>query len=164
MNAVDYMSKIEMNQGSFDYALYGDGVGIGDPGYYVLKIEKGVKPEDVNIDWTFNDGVNREQEQWRRERTILSNYAEAGYFLDDPKIELLHNRFIVMSRGDIYHGLYDIKNDTTLIGSGGSPWHGFIESDKSLDHRNKEEYKRKYKDWMRKNYHDEIEAIMKSSL
>ncbi|MDW3209095.1 MAG: hypothetical protein R8N23_04465 [Reichenbachiella sp.] len=69
-NFVDYHSKLEVEAGNFNYALFLDGVGIGDPGYTVVKLEKNLDPEDLYIKWTPSEGinydVNHEQIDWFR--------------------------------------------------------------------------------------------------
>ena len=75
-NFVDYHSKLDIDEGDFNYALYLDGVGIGDPGYTVVKLEKNINPEDVYIKWTPSDGINydinHEQIEWFRDRKRIS--------------------------------------------------------------------------------------------
>ncbi|MEA4985253.1 hypothetical protein SDC9_42969 [bioreactor metagenome] len=159
-NSVDYHSKLEIDSGDYIYALYLDGVGIGDPGYTVVKLEKNINPEEVYIKWTPREGINyeenKEQIEWFRERIILENYDEAGFHTQNPKIEYINNRYIVFSRGGYYYGLYDIflKKDTFNIGS---PWHEWREKSgyKSEKYdRNKE--KKLYDEWIKNNIHAEI--------
>tara|TARA_B110000908_G_scaffold154334_1_gene191566 strand:- start:110 stop:676 length:567 start_codon:yes stop_codon:yes gene_type:complete len=166
-NYVDYHSKLEIETGDFNYALYLDGVGIGDPGYTVVKLEKNIKPEDVYIKWTPSDGinyeVNHEQIEWFRERKILKNYAEAGFHTHNPKIEYINKRHIVFSRGGYYYGLYDLilEKDTFNIGS---PWNEWINKSgyKSEKYdRNKEE--KQYDEWIKNNIHDEIKNYISNN-
>jgi len=158
-NSVDYHSKLEIDSGDYNYALYLDGVGISDQTYKVVKLEKKINPEDVYLKWTPREGINyeenKEQIEWFRERIILESYDEAGFHTQNPKIEYINNRYIVFSRGGYYYGLYDIflKKDTFNIGS---PWHEWRNKsgNKSEKDRNKE--KKLYDEWIKNNIHAEI--------
>ena len=163
-NYMDFHSSIEPAEGEFNYGLYFDAVGIGDPGYYILRLEKDIIPEDVYVEWTPQNGVNKEQNKWVKDRTVLFNYAEAGFHTSDPKLNLIENRFVVFSRGGYYYSLYDIKikKDTFNIGS---PWNDFREksgySSEKFD-REKEEFA--YTEWIKQNVHKEIENYIKNEI
>ena len=98
-NYIDYKEHIETVD--FNYGFYMDSWGIGDQGYYVLRLEKNISPKEVYVEITTKDGINLDHQEWMDERTILFNYAEAGYHHKSPKIKLMFNRFLVFERGGI---------------------------------------------------------------
>jgi hypothetical protein len=166
-NYIDYHSTLEVDTGNFNYALYLGGVGIGDPGYTVVKLEKNINPEDVYIKWTPSEGinyeVNHEKIEWFRERIILENYDEAGFHTQNPKIEFINNRHIVFSRGGYYYGLYDIliNKDTFNIGS---PWHEW--RDKSgyrSEKYNRDIEGKLYNEWIKNNLHSNIKHYISTN-
>ena len=124
-NYLHYLQHIETEDSDYNYSLYNDGVGIGDPGYYVLKLDKTINPKELYIKWNFRTGTDSKDIDWITKKQILFNYDEAGLFTQNPKIEIINDRFLVMSRGGFYFGLYDIKfqKDTFNIGS---PWNNWI--------------------------------------
>ena len=166
-NCVDYHSKLEMDIGDFNYALYLDGVGIGDPGYTVVKLEKNIKPEDVYIKWTPSEGinyeVNHEKIEWFRDRKILENYAEAGFHTQNPKIEYINKRHIVFSRGGYYYGLYDIvlEKDTFNIGSPWNEWRN--KSGYKSEKYDRDKEKKLYDVWIKNNIHEEIKHYISTN-
>jgi hypothetical protein len=159
-NNLDYIQHIETSQ--YNYALYEDTWGIGDPGFYVLKLEKYISPKDVYLEMTF-DGVNREHDRWVRERTILFNWSEAGFHTSSPKIKLINNRFLVFERGGFDYALYDILLEKVIMNRS-SPWHAFIEeSGYSSPKRDKEREEKEYIKWVKLNIHDQINDYIKSN-
>lgn len=162
INYMDYQSHIEPNKGNYNYGLYLDAVGIGDLGFYVLKIEKDINPKDVYVEWNPKTGSNKEQDQWIMERTILFNYAEAGFHTSNPKIEIVNNKFLVMSRGGYYHGLYDIEKHE-MIYDDGSPWNTWHATlDDSLKHGKYDKQRDKvlFGKWMKDNVHAKIDSVI----
>ncbi|SFU73300.1 hypothetical protein [Pontibacter akesuensis] len=115
LNYVDYIEHIESPDGLYNYCLYEDALGISDPGFSVLKIEKNVDPETIYINWSFENGVSEEDREWMLSREILANYEESSSYASDPKIDLIDNRFLVFSRGGYMFGLYDTKLETAII-------------------------------------------------
>jgi len=108
INYLDYYQHIESPDGKYNYGLYSD-FSIGDPGYVVLKLEKGINPKELKIDYSLKDGISDDDADWMYSKEILSNYDEASYYCKDPKIELIDNRFLVFSRGGYMFSLYDVK-------------------------------------------------------
>jgi hypothetical protein len=166
-NYIDYHSKLEVDTGNFNYALYLDGVGIGDPGYTVVRLEKSISPEDVYIKWTPSEGinydVNHEKIEWFRERIILENYDEAGLFTSDPKIEIINNRHLVFSRGGYYFGLYDLKisKDTFNIGS---PWNEWLDkSGYKSEKYDKDKEEKAYGQWIKENLDTKIRDYIETN-
>lgn len=60
--------------------------------------------------------------------TLFWNYSEAGDHYNNPKIEILKERYLVFSRGGMYHSLYDLRQRTVLVNDE-SPWNSFQESE-----------------------------------
>ncbi|MCP2044750.1 hypothetical protein [Pontibacter sp. HSC-36F09] len=160
-NYLDYKEHIETT-GRYNYAFYMDSWGIGDQGYYVLQLEKDINPKDVYVEINM-DGINHEQQDWMDNRTILFNYAEAGYHYQNPNIKLIDNQFLVFSRGGYFYGLYDLKTqkDTFNIGS---PWNEFIEKSGYYSEKiNREKEEKEYTSWVEKNIHDNIRKYIRAN-
>ena len=158
-NYLDMKEKVTTNE-KYNYAFYMDTWGIGDQGYYVLQLDKNTKPEDVYVEINFEDGINKEQNNWVKERMILFNYAEAGYHSSNPNIKLINNRFLVFSRGDFYYSLFDIKlqKDTFNITS---PWNDFIaQSGYYSEKIDRDKELKAYTKWIEENTHKKIEAYI----
>ncbi len=153
-NYIDYKQHIETDD--FNYGFYMDTWGIGDQGYYVLKIEKNISPKEVYVEITAKDGINLKHRDWMDERTILFNYAEAGYHHKSPMIKLIDNRFLVFERGGFNYGLYDLKlqKDTFNISS---PWNTFVaESGYKSERYDRKKEEEEYTKWVKNNIHDKI--------
>ena len=159
-NYLDLKEKITSNE-KYNYAFYMDTWGIGDQGYYVLQLDKNIKPEDVYLEINM-DGINIEQSEWVDKRTVLFNYAEAGFHTTEPGIKLIENRFLVFSRGGYFYSLYDInmQNDTFNIGS---PWNAFRDKSKySSEKFDRDKEEKAYTEWIKENVHKKIENYMQS--
>lgn len=139
-------------QGS-KFILLTDIAGFEDRGWYVYEL-----PGGAALTSHMKDG---------RDRTgvLFWNYSEAGEHYDHPSISLLQDRFLVFSRGGLYHSLYDVKARKVLVNDE-SPWHSFITS----------EQHRIYGDeappgmdgtgmdaWVRSNLHSKIERIVSAN-
>ena len=108
LDYIEYVQHIESPDKKYNFCLYRDLIGIGDPGFVVLKLEEEIDPKKVRVSWnSTNDSLCKDQ-NWLRLKIILYDYDELSYFTYDPKIELLENRFLVFSRGGLYFGLYDL--------------------------------------------------------
>lgn len=57
MNYLDYYQHIESPDGKYNYGLYSD-FSIGDPGFLVLKLEKGINPKELKIDYILKTVYN----------------------------------------------------------------------------------------------------------
>lgn len=115
LNYVEYIEHIESPDGMNNYCLYADNIGISDPGFSVLKIDKNVDPKTLYLNWTFENGMSEEDREWMLSREILANYEESSSYASDPKIDLIENRFLVFSRGGYMFRLYDTKLETAII-------------------------------------------------
>ena len=147
----------------YNYALYMDTWGIGDQGYYVLQLEKVIKPEEVYVEINFSDGINEKQNEWLKERTILFNYSEAGFHHSEPNIQLLNNRHLVFSRGGYYYSLYDLKLQKDTFNDS-SPWHSYRESGTSQSEKfDRQKVGKAFDLWMSKNLSKKIENYIKEN-
>ncbi len=162
MNYLDYIQHVESSDGKYYYGLYSD-FSIGDPGFLVLKLDKKNNPKDLKINYSWRHGITGDDAEWMRERTVLYNYDEAGQFCNDPKLEIINDRFLVFSRGGYYFGLYDLKisKDTFNIGS---PWNEWLDNSgyKSEKHdRDKEE--KAYGQWIKQNLDTKIKNYIETN-
>ena len=95
---------------------------------------------------------------------IFWNYSESGNNIENPKIEIVNNRYLVFSRGGYYHSLYDIKNKKVLVNDE-SPWGSFLLSEeyKLLDEDDTTEDMYFYMDkWVNRNLHTKIKQMITS--
>jgi hypothetical protein len=162
-NYFDYSQHVKSPDGNFNYCLYFDNVGIGDPGYYVLKLDKKVDPEKLYINWNFKKGTKAEDTEWIRRKQVLCNYDEAGLFTSNPKLEIINNRHLVFSRGGYYFGLYDLKTEKDTFNIG-SPWHEWLDksgyTSEKYD-RDKEEIA--YGQWIKENLDTKIRDYIETN-
>lgn len=156
LNYLSYCQHLKSPDGQYNYCLYFDGIGMGDPGFYVLKLKKNIDPEKLKIDWNFKTGTKSEDIDWINKHQILFNYDEAGLLTSNPKIELINERHIVFSRGGYYFGLYDLESqkDTFNIGS---PWNEFREKSGYISEKyDKKKEEKAYGHWVKLNISDRI--------
>jgi len=147
----------------YNYALYMDTWGVGDQGYYILQLEKNINPEEVYVEINFSDGIDKKQNEWVKERTVLFNYSEAGFHHSDPNIQLINNRHLVFSRGGFYYSLYDLKLQKDTFNES-SPWHRFRESGtyESEKFDRKKEGKA-FDEWISENLNKKIEEYIEEN-
>lgn len=159
---LEYVEYIPSPDKKWNYGLYVDNVGIGDLGFYVLKLEKEIDPKHLKIRWRFNDGISQEDVDWLERKTIFSNYEEAGYNASNPKIKIIEEKYLVLSRGGFYYSLYDLKSDSVILNLD-SPWNSWRETyerpaDYSHDADKEEEL---YDKWIEENLHNKILTYLK---
>ncbi len=160
LNYLDYIQHVESPDGKYNYGLYSD-FSIGDPGFLVLKLEKTINPKTLKIDYSIRHGISPNDADWMYSRQILSNYDEAAYFCNNPKLELINYRFLVFSRGGYMFALYDTKinKDTFNISS---PWNAWLDQsdmkNKKLD--SKKEHS-EYEQWIKFNLDKKIKDYIK---
>ena len=134
------------------YVLYFSMAGFDDTEWQILKWKK--------VDWNKNDKISKklvknckfkfEDNETAKEcnfTPIAFNYDEGPKNLNDVKIFITKD-FLVLERGNLYHSLYDLKNNQLIINNE-SPW-------ASCKAKNKEELNK----WIRENLHDKIEKII----
>lgn len=161
LNYIDYIQHIESPDKKYNYCLYSDAIGIGDPGFKVLKLDKEINPKTLKVRWNFKKGIDRKDGEWLYLRQILYNYEESSYYATDPKIEIINNRFLVFSRGGYYFGLYDIKLQKDIINIC-CPWSDWasqnIWTEKGTNYKGDipKDEKSDYGLWIEKNIHNKI--------
>tara|TARA_B110000967_G_C18646085_1_gene440962 strand:+ start:65 stop:634 length:570 start_codon:yes stop_codon:yes gene_type:complete len=167
MNYLDYYQHIESPNGKYNYGLY-SGFSIGDPGFLVLKLEKGINPKELKIDYSLKNGISGEDADWMYSREILNNYDEASQYCKDPKIELIDNRFLVFSRGGFMFSLYDIKIEKDTFNNC-CPWNEWasqnIWAEKGTDYKGPipMDEKSDYGIWIKKNIDRKINEYIQSN-
>lgn len=132
-----------------DYLLFTDISGFGDRTWYVYELSAKSK---------MTDDIKRAH---NKNGVIFWNYSEAGNQTEDPKIEILDNRYLVFSRGHYYHSLYDIENKKLLFNYI-SPWGSYVlspEFRKLPDNTTYDEEIRLMDLWVEKNIHQRIKNI-----
>ncbi len=143
------------------FALFYDYPDSGDPSWHVFKFEKSVdlKKFRIPIDYAENSGQSGGQVNGQ---CIMWNWSEAGDHVTKPKIIIIDN-YLVFMRGGLYHGLYDIKKDKTII-TYDSPWHTFHNDyyKKHKDNKNLDRYELMpvFYEWKVKNIHNPIKEII----
>jgi hypothetical protein len=149
-NYLQYAQRIESPDGQFNYCLYLDGVGIGDSGYYVLKLEKSIDPEKLWINYSIIKGLSIKDSEWIESKQILFNYDEAELFTLNPKIELIKNRYLVFSRGGYSIGLYDVKLEKAIVNIA-SPWNEWYGREIRFEKYNRKREELEYGQWIQQN-------------
>jgi hypothetical protein len=163
LNYLDYSQHIESPDGKYNYCLYIDNLGIGDPSFYVLKLDKSINPEKLKIKWSFKNGISNKDSEWIKNRQVLYNYDEAGLFTSNPKIEIIEKRFIVFSRGGYCFGLYDLKLEKDTFNTG-SPWNDwFSQSGMTNDKCDREKEESAYRKWIETNLDNKIKDYIKKN-
>lgn len=134
------------------YVLYFSMAGFDDTEWQILRWKK--------VDWNKNDKISKklvknckfkfEDKETAKEcnfTPIAFNYDEGPKNLNDVKIFITKD-FLVLERGNLYHSLFDLKNNQLIINNE-SPW-------ASCKAKNKEEMNKCIKE----NLHDKIEKII----
>ena len=147
------IQAIEIPNESIHFILLTDISGFDDRAWYVYQLP--VRPGLTKKMNTAHD----------EEGALFWNYSEAGDHSDNPKIEIQKGRYLLFSRGGLYHSVYDLRHKAVLVNDE-SPWGAFLESD---------QYK-KYGDklppgtkgtamdvWVRENLHKKIEQIIRDA-
>lgn len=160
-NYLSYLQQIKSPDGKSIYCLFLDGVGIGDPGYYILKLDNNIDPSKVYIKWNTKNGVSEKDSKWLKDKTIFEGYEEGKYFSDNPNISIINNRFLVFSRGGLKFSLYDIELQKIIVHSG-SPWNSWHETIPAEISNNKSKAKDSYKKWIQINLQSKIETYIYS--
>jgi len=144
------IQAIEIPTQNIRLVLLTDIAGFGDRAWYVYQLPIGA-------------GLTKQMKTGHdTEGVLFWNYTEAGDHYDNPKIEILKDKYLVFSRGGLFHSLYDLQQKAVLVNDE-SPWNSFQES---------EQFK-KYGEkppsgtpgtamdvWVRENLHRKIERIV----
>ena len=148
----DYLFQQFIEYENDVYILYFSMAGFDDTEWQILKWKK--------EEWNKNDKIDKklvenckfkfEDNETSKEcnfTPIAFNYDEGPKNLNDVKI-FIKNDFLVMERGNLYHSLYDLKNNKLIINNE-SPW-------TSCKGKDKEEMNK----WIKENLHNKIEEII----
>lgn len=167
INYLDYYQHIKSPNRKYNYGLYSD-FSIGDPGFLVLKLEQGINPKKLKIDYSLKNGISADDADWIYSREILNNYDEASQYCKDPKIELIDNRFLVFSRGGYMFSLYDIKIEKDTFNNC-CPWNEWasqnIWAEKGKDYKGQipKNKKSDYGIWIEKNLEKKIKEYIEKN-
>ncbi|PJC36766.1 hypothetical protein CO046_04040 [Candidatus Peregrinibacteria bacterium CG_4_9_14_0_2_um_filter_53_11] len=134
----------------------------GDPGWYVLKFDQGTDLKKLNIPTSYISGASEEEKEWLN-KSVLWNWSEAGDDTRNPHIKIIENRWLVFIRGGLYYGLYDIKENRTIVDIH-SPWHTWIYSldDDKYEALTIDERKKDFSNWKKQNMQKVIENTINS--
>ncbi len=145
------LQTIELKDKDLKYLLFTDLSGFGDRAWYVYEI-----PFESSITKKMKDAHNTDD-------VLFWNYSEAGNNTDGASLKLINKEYILFSRGNFYHSLYDIEKRQVLLNFE-SPWASFIESDQyKLNGENTDhEAQMKLMDkWVLENIHSKIHVLLK---
>jgi hypothetical protein len=156
-NSMKFQQKVESPDGKYNYCLYLNSGGFGDPGFWVIKLDKRVDPKKIYIDSVGHIRDWKEVTKWIKDRQILSNYDEGGKYTSNPKIEIRSNRFLTLSRGGFYFELYDIKLDKAIFNTF-SPWGDWSPTSTAMkaDKLDDDLVKKEYGEWIKVHLNDPI--------
>ena len=132
-----------------DYLLFTDISGFGDRTWYVYELP---------MNSAMTDDIKQAH---NKKGVIFWNYSEAGNQTEDPKIEIMDNKYLVFSRGYYYHSLYDIESRKVLFNYI-SPWGSYIlspEYKKQAENTTYDEEMHLMDIWVEKNIHQRIKNI-----
>jgi len=136
----DYLYQQKVEYGNEYYVLYFTMAGFDDMQWDIIKIKKS--------NWDGKERLSREKvEKDNSIEKILWNYDEGAKNRENIRI-FIQNDYLIMERGNLYHSLYDIKNEKVLINEE-SPWH-----------KAEEDGKEGLNKWIKENSHDKIERII----
>jgi len=145
---------LEVPGGNVQFVLLTDASGLEDRTWYVYQA-----PIGAEIDSKMETGHDTEG-------ALFWNHSESGIHQDKPKIEILKGRFLVFSRGGLYHSLYDLRQQAVLVNDP-NPWHSFQESEQAKNKGDKAQpgaTQAGMDAWVRDNLHRKIEAIIKGTI
>jgi len=148
----DYLYQQDLEYKDDIYVLYFSMAGLDDTEWQILKWKKQDWNKSDRIDLSIVEDCKSQYENNEKSKQcnfipIAFNYDEGPKNLNDVKI-FIKNDFLIMERGNLYHTLYDLKNEKLILN---------IESPfASSKAKNKEEMNK----WIKKNLHNQIEQII----
>lgn len=163
-NSMKFHQKVESPDGKYNYCLYLNTAGFGDPGFWVVKLDKSVNPKKIHVDSSRHVRDWKEVTRWVLKNQIIGNYDEGGEFTANPKLELLNKRFLVLSRGGYYFELYDLKLDKAVFNTD-SPWNDWIPTSTTMkaDKLDMDLARKDYGEWIKTNLNDPIAEYMRKN-
>lgn len=148
----DYLFQQYVEYKDDIYVLYFSMAGFDDTEWQILKWKKQDWNKSDKIDLKLVEDCKFKFEDNEKSKEcnftpIAFNYDEGPKNLNDVKI-FIKNDFLVMERGNLYHTLYDLKNQKIILNEE-SPW-------TRSNAKDKEEMNK----WIKENLHDKIEKII----
>ena len=159
---LDFIQKLDSPDGKNVFALYYGIAGGGDHEFHIFKFPKNMDPEQLTIPrsyWSHN--ADKEARKWTN-YSLLFNWSEDGSHSHNPEIKLFKDRYLVLIRGGLYHSLYDIKTNNTILNFD-SPWHEYVYSDEYESLKPKPTHSQRKKlleNWKKKYLHNPISKIV----
>lgn len=133
-----YQQKVEYNNDY--YILYFTMAGYDDMQWDIFKMPKN--------NWNGKERLSIEAvEKDNLLEKILFNYDEGAKNIENIRL-FIKDHYLIMERGNLYHSLYDLKNQKIIINEE-SPWH-----------QAKGEGKEALNKWVKENLHDKIAEII----
>jgi len=148
-----YKSPVQMLEapgGNVQFVLLTDVSGFVDRAWYVYQI-----PIGADIDSRMETGHDTEG-------VLFWNHSETGIHQSKPIIEIVKGRFLVFSRGGLYHSLYDLRQQTVLVNDP-NPWSSFQKSVQAGNQAQPGAAQAGMDAWVRDNLHRKIEALIKGT-
>lgn len=145
------LQTIELKDKNLKYLLFTDLAGFGDRAWYIYEI-----PFESDI-------TKKMKEAHNKDNVLFWNYSEAGNNVDDPKLKLVNKKYLLFSRGNFYHSLYDLEKKQVLLNYE-SPWASFVGSDQYKLHGENAEHEKQMKlmnTWVYQNIHSKIHVLLK---
>ena len=161
-NYLDFLQKLESPDGESIFALYHGIAGYSDHEYHVFKFPKEMDPEKLLIPRSYwSHKADEEARKWAR-YSLFFNWSEDASHRRNPEIKIFKNKYLVLIRGGLYHSLYDIEADNTIVNFR-SPFHKYLRSEeyKSLEPKPTFSQRKKLlEDWKKQNLHNPISEIV----
>jgi len=92
-----------------------------EPSWHIYKFPVSISPEEAKVNQSHN-GSDALGNSSRGGELLFGNWAEGGDHSQDAFLEVRDERFLVFSRGGLYHSLYDLLCGGVLINEE-NPWH-----------------------------------------
>ncbi|MCL5038158.1 MAG: hypothetical protein M1269_13770 [Chloroflexi bacterium] len=147
-----HLQTLEAPGKNMKFVLMTDLAGVGDRSWYVYKspvVIDVIQKVEMRIGHN-TDGV------------LFWNYSETGDHSDNAKLEILKGKYLVFSRGGLYHSLYDIDTGQVLVNEENPfvAWLCSEEDENSPELMRPQNMKTTLDSWVRKNLHAKIEKIL----
>ena len=147
------LQTIELKDKNLKYLLFTDLASLGDRAWYVYQI-----PIESGI-------TKKMKEAHNKDNVLFWNYSEAGNNVDKPELKVVNKKYLLFSRSNFYHSLYDLEKKQVLLNYE-SPWASFLESDQYKLHGENAENEKQMKlmnEWVFKNLHSKIHILLKEN-
>ncbi len=154
---MEFLQEIESPDGSRVFALFEDSVW-DSISWHVFAFDAGTDPAAITVPGAWEDDPDLAA------RSVTWNRAGSGADLDDPHIELIDDTYLVMVRGGLYHGVYNVRTDTTLFDDIRS-WDSWVDAEQRAGRGralpgSRLQYNEEFHAWKEANIHATITAIV----